>query len=260
MGNKRKYHYIYLVFDNKNGMFYCGKRSTDTPILKDVYYGSGNIVRNILKSCDIPSERLTKIILQVCNTYEENIKAEQYWVDDVFNAPENPLFYNFAKGGYGGNLIAGFTDEEKKKVYEKIGLSQRGRKLTKEWRDKISKGGIGLKRSEQTKRKISRAKKGKGNSFYGKTHTADALEKISKRSKGKNNPRAVVVQAINKDGVVLFEGIRKELSKWCKDNGICSESNMKNHLYSGKEFNPKYVMKAYPNCMNYSGIKFRYKT
>lgn len=259
MKSKRKYHYIYLTFDNKNGMFYCGKRSTDTPILNDIYFGSGNIIKNIVKSCDEPNKRLTKIILQVCKSYEENIEAEKYWVNDVFNAPKNPLFYNFANGGVGGVLIDGFSDEEKKKVYEKIGLSSRGRKLTKEWKEKISKGGVGLKRSDETKKKISRAKQGKSNSFYGKTHTDDALQKISNRSKGRNNPRAVMIEVIDKNNIVLFEGIRKEVVEWCKENGICSESNLKNHLYSSKSFSPKYVMKAYPNCKDYMGIRFVYK-
>jgi group I intron endonuclease len=202
---------------------------------------------------------LTKIILQVCDSYEENIEAERYWCNDVFNASKNPMFYNFAEGGSGGRLIAGFSDEEKKKVYEKIGLSSRGRKFTKEWKEKISKGGIGLKRNDETKKRISKAKQGKANSFYGKTHTDDALQKISNRSKGRNNPRATMIEVIGKNNEVIFEGIRKEVVEWCKENGICSESNLKNHLYSGKAFNPKYVMTAYPNSKDYVGIRFVYK-
>lgn len=259
MKSKRKYHYIYLVFDNKNGMFYCGKRSTDTPILNDSYFGSGNIIKRISKSCDNPNTRLTKIVLQVCGSYEENIKAEKYWINDVFNAPKNPLFYNFSNGGDGGVLIEGFSDEEKKKVYAKIGLSAKGRKLTDEWKEKISKGGIGLKRSDETKKKISKAKKGNNNSFYGKKHTEDALQKISNRSKGRNNPRATMIEVIDKSNNIIFEGIRKEVAEWCKENGVCSESNLKNHLYTGKIFTPKYNMKAYPNSTDYYGIMFRYK-
>jgi len=259
MSNKRKYHYIYLVFDKKNGMFYCGKRSTDTPVLSDIYYGSGNIIRRITKSCDSPDERLTKIILQICDSYEANIKAEKYWVNKVFNAPSNHLFYNLAEGGYGGNLIAGFTDEQKRKVYEKIGLSGRGKKLTDEIKQKISSGGLGFKRSKKTRKRISDAKKGQKNPFYGKKHSKETITKISNRSKGRNNPRAIFIQVFDKENKILFEGIRKDISEWCINNGICSESNMKNHLYSGKEFNPKYLVSAYPNCKKYAGIVFKYK-
>ena len=42
--------------------------------------------------------------------------------------------------------------------------------------------------SEATKRKISRAQKGTGNSMYGRHHTSEALKKIRLASKGKNNP------------------------------------------------------------------------
>lgn len=259
MDNKRKYHYVYLVFDNKNEMFYCGKRSTNTPILNDVYYGSGNIIRRITKSCNKANERLTKIILQICNSYEENIVAEKYWVNKVFNAPSNPLFYNIANGGYGGNLIAGFTNEQKKEVYKKIGLSNKGKKLTDETKRKISISGLGLKRSKKTRERISNAKKGQKNSFYGKKHNKESIEKISKSSKGSNNPRAVFIQVFDKENKILFEGIRKDVSEWCINNGICSESNMKNHLYSGKEFNPKYTVSAYPKCKQYAGIIFKYK-
>ncbi len=119
-------------------------------------------------------------------------------------------------------------------------------------------GGHGAARSEKFKLNLSKKRNGKNNPYYGKKHTKEIIEKISQHSKDRNNPRATFINVVDKDNNVIFNGIRKEVTKWCKDKAICSESNMKKHLYSGEEFNPKYVMTAYPNCKDYIGIKFVY--
>ena len=42
--------------------------------------------------------------------------------------------------------------------------------------------------SEETKRKISGNQKGENNSFFGRKHSKESIDKISKRSSGENNP------------------------------------------------------------------------
>ncbi len=119
-------------------------------------------------------------------------------------------------------------------------------------------GTDGAIRSNEFKMNLQSKRIGNKNPYYGKKHSEEILEKITLASTDRNNPRATFINVIDKSGNILFNGIRKEVLKWCSDNGICSESNMKNHLYSGEEFNPKYVMTAYPNCKSYVGIKFVY--
>jgi group I intron endonuclease len=119
-------------------------------------------------------------------------------------------------------------------------------------------GNHGLKMSVEFKNNLSKKRKGKNNPYYGKKHSDDILEKIKLASTDRNNPNATFINIVDKDGNIIFNGIRKEVIKWCKDKGVCSDSNMKNHLYSGECFNPKYVMTAYPNCKDYIGIKFVY--
>jgi group I intron endonuclease len=119
-------------------------------------------------------------------------------------------------------------------------------------------GTDGAVMSDDFKLNLSKKRKGKNNPYYGKKHSEEILEKIALASKDRNNPRAIFINVIDRNGKVIFNGIRKEVFRWCNNNGICSESNMKNHLYSGEEFNPKYVMTAYPNCKDYVGIKFVY--
>jgi len=67
--------------------------------------------------------------------------------------------YGFVKGQTSPNKGKKASKETK----EKMRLAKLGKKLSKEHRKKISIGGKGLKRSEETKRKISESKKGKKN-------------------------------------------------------------------------------------------------
>jgi len=48
------------------------------------------------------------------------------------------------------------------------------------------KGSLGVKASEETRKKFSESRKGEGNSFYGKEHSEETKQKISKAKKGKS--------------------------------------------------------------------------
>ena len=255
------YHYIYLTYDNKYNKWYCGKRSSVKPIEEDFYYGSGNIIKRILNkySKEEIEKRLKKIILHVSNTYDENCKMEKFWVDEVFNAPNNPNFYNIANGGGGGNLIKGYTDEQKKEHYKIIGASNKGKIHSEESKLKISKGGKGKLRSDETKKNISNAKIGEGNSFFGKIHSEETRQKISEKLKDENNPMSINCLVVDSKDEVIFKGIRKEVINWAKNNKICSESTVKLRLSDGECFYPKYKVEKYNNAFDYIGIKFMYE-
>ena len=60
-----------------------------------------------------------------------------------------------------------------------------GVKRTDETKRKISEAKKGKVRSDETKRKMSEAKKGEKNAFYGKHHTDESKRKISEAKKGK---------------------------------------------------------------------------
>lgn len=68
-----------------------------------------------------------------------------------------------------------------KETKEKISKSNKGKKHTKEAIEKIRKASTGRKHSEQYKNSI----KSKGNPFFGKTHSNESKSKISKSKKGK---------------------------------------------------------------------------
>lgn len=81
--------------------------------------------------------------------------------------------YNIANGG-GGNAGYKHSEETRRKISE----AQKGKKLSEETRRKVSEGNKGKYVSEETKRKISEAKKGK--------HlTEETKRKLSEVRKGK---------------------------------------------------------------------------
>lgn len=117
----------------------------------------------------------------------------------------------------------------------------------------------GLKKSDDFKSKLRLRMVGSNNPFYGKKHTEETLKLIQNSSCGRNNPRAKYINVLDANKVVVFSGIRKEVSDWCRENGVCCEAIMKKCLYNNTLFNPKKVQYLYPNAKSYVGISFIYK-
>lgn len=74
------------------------------------------------------------------------------------------LFYDSINNGY--NILLGGD------------VSRPGRKVPQEIKDKISKSHMGIKPSDETRKKISEAKKGKPSWWTGKKHTEETKQKI----------------------------------------------------------------------------------
>jgi hypothetical protein len=153
----KKYNFVYITTNLKNGKQYIGSHSTD--IINDGYLGSGryflktvkkegkeNFKREIIKKCDS--------ILEARNL--EAINIEKY----------NTLY------PYGYNLSP------------KGGLGFNGAILSEETKQKISKANKGKIRTLEMRKNISEAGKGK-NGWTGKHHTKESKEKISKSLKNK---------------------------------------------------------------------------
>lgn len=118
----------------------------------------------------------------------------------------NKLGKHFKKGQTPWNKGIPHTDETK----ENISKSLKGRVLDDEWKKKLGLVNKGRKRSKETGEKISKALKGKifsiehrqnisksrkgkytgeNNHFYGKTHTEETIQKISKANTGKEGKK-----------------------------------------------------------------------
>jgi group I intron endonuclease len=114
-----------------------------------------------------------KFVFEVKEYCSEDILIgrEQWWIENT------PCMYY--QNGYNICPIAGNT---------------LGRICNEETKLKISQANKGRKPSEETKKKLSNLLKGKNNPFYGRHHTQETKEQISKKKigvcSGENNPKA----------------------------------------------------------------------
>lgn len=112
---------------------------------KDNYFGSGVLIKRSIKKYGI--ENFKKEIIDNAETIEELNEKEKYWISECKSNDLN-IGYNISAGGDGGDLI---TNNPKKEDFLQY----------------------------------CRNRKGEKNGMYGKNHTAESLELMSKNRKGK---------------------------------------------------------------------------
>lgn len=152
--------------------------------LNDNYMGSGTNLRRAKKKYGI--ENFKKEILVF------NISKKEYAdiLEKTFITAERKRVgagncYNITDGGKGCEGIK-HSEEAKKKMSD----AKKGKKHSEEHKQKLSethKGKqlrLGCKHSEETKKKMSEARKGENNGMYGKKHSEETKKKISEAQKG----------------------------------------------------------------------------
>jgi group I intron endonuclease len=203
---------IYKTINVANEKYYIGKHKTVNP--DDNYLGSGVALTAAIKKYGTDFF-VKKILFVFDNESDMNKKEYELVTESLIN---DPLCYNIALGGQGGNLGA--------KVNKKIGLrmsqilkgkpkseshknalkntqfakTYRPTELTKE---KIQQTLLETWRlMPQEERKTKCGKPGEKNSFYGKRHHFDSLDKmratIGDSRKGSKNPNAKPVTVYGK--------------------------------------------------------------
>jgi group I intron endonuclease len=155
---------IYKTTNLVNGKFYIGKHQTKN--LDDGYIGSGKLLRRAVKKYGI--ENFHKEILHVCESEKQMNVLEKILV-----VPDLELNYNLCDGGKGGFGFLNKTGlnnkgKDQKIIGQKISKALKG-KVFPHMADKMKerhKSGLvrydtftGRKHSEETKRKISEARK-----------------------------------------------------------------------------------------------------
>lgn len=155
------FHYIYKTTD-KNGKYYIERHSTRN--LEDGYIGSGVWVRK-----HIDKTKLEKVIIEFCDSFEDILLKEQTHIARHIDDPNNMNFNNSSIGAAVGSLNISHRDDVKEK--------QRRRMLI----NNPMKAG----HSDEAKERIRQSMLGEKNPFYGKQHSADTKEKISKKNTGK---------------------------------------------------------------------------
>lgn len=176
----KTYNYIYLITNNINGKIYVGKHSTDN--LNDGYMGSGVALHRAYNKYGI--ENFTKKILAFADTEEKLNWFERFYIKKYHARTKG---YNLTDGGEG---TLGYEPWWK------------GKARSEETKRKISEANKGKKRaqfSEETRKKMSEAHKGK-------TMSDEQKQKLSDLKKGCKYPNRKP----------MSEEARKRLSEYRK--------------------------------------------
>jgi group I intron endonuclease len=167
--NNYKHYIVYETINKINGKKYVGCHATND--IDDGYIGSGNLLKEAIKKYGI--ENFERRILHHACTPEEMFNVESSIVTEEFVARDDT--YNLVPGGFGGFKVQDVDDWK-----NKLRSSRKGKKPA-----------LGLKHTEESKRKMSVSKKGrpawnKGlpGTFRGKNHTEEAKRKNSEAHKG----------------------------------------------------------------------------
>ena len=177
----------YIVYKTTNlitGQYYIGKHKQLGDSF-DGYFGSSPLLNEDIKKHGV--EHFIRETLDEFNDEEECYACEILLVGDRWRTDD--LCYNKQPGGKGfssGNnhysASVGFSKKHKKNL-------SRSRKkrpaATEETRKKMSISRTGTKRNNETKKRMSIAQSGERNPMFGKTHSAEIKNIISKRLKGK---------------------------------------------------------------------------
>lgn len=122
---------IYKTVNKLTGQWYIGKDERS----RSYYLGSGRRLANAIKKYG--KESFTKEILEECNSREELIEREIWWIEHT-DAQHDKDSYNIGAGGIGGDWTPGFTEEEVKEIYKKRGYNGDNFKAAKEKFDALS--------------------------------------------------------------------------------------------------------------------------
>lgn len=160
------FYTIYKTTNIINGKFYIGKHKTKN--LNDGYMGSGKLLKRAIKKYGI--ENFYREILHVCES-EKQMNA----LEKILVVPDAEINYNLCPGGHGG---FGYLNEtglnnvgkNQKEIGSKISKALKGRSfphLSTQMKERHKAGLVrydtftGRKHSDETKRKISEARKRK---------------------------------------------------------------------------------------------------
>ena len=224
-------NYLYRTENVDNGKFYIG--ITIKPI-ESGYLGSGEHLKNAIKKYG--KDRFKRVNLEEFNTREEARKAEMEFVtQELVN---DPSCYNIALGGTAISPGRKLSEETRLKISDANKGEKHhfyGKKHSEEVRRKMSVAHKGKILSEEHRVNIGNAFKGENHPFYGKKHSEETRNKIRKSLKGENHflygkrlpeeTRKKISEA--KKGKRLSEETKKKLSESHKGKTHSEETKRK---------------------------------
>jgi len=178
-----KKYIVYKTINLVNGKYYIGKHKVKTKEF-DFYFGSSSVIDNAIAKYGV--ENFLREVLFETDNEEECYRKEEQLLGNLWKTDKN--CYNKQAGGKGfpsgDNHYAahGFTEQHKKKLSE----SRKKRKPhSEETKRKMSISRTGLKRTIETRAKMSEAQAGKNNPMFGKKHSTAKRKEIGDKLRGK---------------------------------------------------------------------------
>jgi group I intron endonuclease len=220
---EKKYHFIYKTTNLLSGKYYIGMHSTDD--LNDGYMGSGKRLRYSINKYGKQNHKVD--ILEFFDSRDELKKREKEIVN--LNELSKEECMNIIVGGEGGATRTGMFHTKETK--NKISISLIGIKFSDERRKKISESGKGKHYgnfTDEHKKKISESKKGTPSKLKNIPRSEETKLKISVANKSNpffklkrkplSNDTKIKISESNKDKlnkkVIQIDKNGNEIKKW----------------------------------------------
>lgn len=142
------YGFIYITTNNINNRKYIGQRKYYGNWQN--YLGSGTILKNAIKKYG--ANNFTIEIIDRCYSKDELNKREKYWINH-YNAIDDRLFYNIAKGGNGGDTYSGLSEEQLNIIKQKINRNGEHNPMFNKKHKNETKNKMSIKAKERLKTK-----------------------------------------------------------------------------------------------------------
>lgn len=224
------YGYIYKTTNLLNDKIYIGKKKGE---FTEKYKGSGKYLKNAINKYGVENFKVE--VIEYCETLEEQNEKEKYWI--AYYRNKNAEMYNIADGGDGGDIFSCLPQEQLQEIKNYISYcnkngicGNKGKHLSKEHREKISRSNLGKKKSLEAIEKQRQAILGKPAWNKGLTkddprvakycrkpgiykHSEETRNKISNNCKGKLKGRIWV-----NNGVKSKHILKEELETYLQNN------------------------------------------
>lgn len=212
---RNHYNCIYMYTNNINNKRYIGQAVDFNRRYVDHKKPSSNKfpIDKAIKKYGIENFSIT-ILIENLKTQEELNYYESLFIREYNTLIANNEGYNIAEGGYNGNPLQGKTEEEIDLINEKRRQAMMGKRL------------------------------GENHPMYGKHHSEEARQKISKATKGKNNPasRSVICLTTKRIFFTLKDAASFYNIKTASNITTCCRGGCKScGNYNGKRLVWKYL-------------------